>query len=91
MNYDSSMAGLDQIFQAILAQQMEPSTVEVDEMGMGGQGMAQDVESEEMTGSGTMMSGLDAMMQALEAAGTKPKNMPNVVGGFQPSYKPRGM
>jgi hypothetical protein len=82
MDYQDSMAGLEQIFQAILAQQMQPTEVEVDEMRMDGNGMVQSVESEEMRMKPTGQAGLDAMMSALQAAGTKNKDMPKVAYGY---------
>ena len=38
MNYEESMAGLDQIFEALFRQQQQPQSVEVDEMQQGKQG-----------------------------------------------------
>lgn len=85
--YEDSMQGLDQIFNALVAQQSNPAPVEVDEM----QRSPNDIAKAMLSLTGTQLgqesnfaTGLDAMAAANKAAGEKQKD--TYGGAYNPGF-----
>ena len=67
MNYQESMAGLDQIFDALFRQQQQPMSVEVDEMQQGNQSIESQMKKIMAMGENPFFTGMDAM-DSIDAA-----------------------
>lgn len=67
MNYEQSMAGLDQVFEALFAQQQQPVQIEVDEMqDQNAQGGMNDLMQQlKAIGQDTSASSIDIMNRNL--------------------------
>ena len=71
MKYQDSMAGLDQIFEALFRQQQQPVSVEVDEMQQGQQGIEDEMRQIMEMGESPFFTGIDAMNQVNSATAKK--------------------
>jgi hypothetical protein len=85
MDMRDTMSGMDQLYNAMLQQALDAPPIQVDEMQQGRQAQSDQMKEIAGLGQNTAAMGIPAMMAALEAAGTKKKDMPNV---YAPSSEP---
>jgi hypothetical protein len=81
--YEESMAGLQQIMDALFGQAQQVAPIEVDELQMGQQQIAQALGAGAPMGQ-DVNTGVDAMQRAMRAAGTKEKKIPQPYTGGAP-------